>query len=775
MLLLLRLLAFAFVAGVVSFGSILWKYSRDLPSYQQLATYKPLQVSRVYSSDLKLIGECGPEKRTFVPIDSIPPLVKSAFIAAEDRNFYKHCGIDVAGIFRASIRAFPSWIKGRSIKGASTITQQVVKNLLLSSERTIERKIKEMLLALLISRRFSKDQVLELYLNHVYFGRGSYGIASAARTYFDKSVDELEVGEIAFLAGTLSAPSRCDPSRNYARAKYRQAYSLYRMYENKLISRAQLDEALSEEIALKPQGHFSRVYAPYYLDRVQDLAIQLVGKEALHLGGLTIVTSIDSALQEKANKALAKGITEYDQRLPYRGPIAHIDKEDWKLEVNKLQKRLSGELKVGVILAKAQNSYVVGLADGKTARLELGAFKASARTLSTGDAVLLAKSGAGFVLSQMPECNGGFIAMRPANGRVVAMVGGYDYWASQFDRAIQAKRQIGSLVKIFVYLTALENNIEPTTIFSDEPVEVQIPGQGVWSPRNNRNIFLGPVTMRTAFEKSCNSVTVRLAQQLGMEQIVSKLKRLGISENVAPNPSVVLGALETSLVRVVNACSILVNGGCKVKPCFIEYIHDSSGRTLYRAPDSCSMSITEDGIEFASFAPEPERLVDEASAYQITSLMTGAAKRGTARTLGSAINHVVGGKTGTTNGCCDAWFVGFSSDIVAGCYVGHDNPKSLGAYEAGATVALPPVREFLSNALSNKAPVHLKVPSNIRFESINPATGEFSEEDNCIIEALKIKPNCDFKCVREDQPEDESSEMLKELKILDIDEEEGND
>jgi penicillin-binding protein 1A len=776
MLLTLRLLVLALVAAVVPLGCVLWKYSRDLPSYEQLATYKPLQITRIYSSDLKLIGECGPEKRTFVPIDSISALVRGAFVAAEDGNFYKHCGIDTTGIFRASIKALPSWIKGKPVKGASTITQQVVKNLLLSSERTMERKIKEILLSLLLSRKFSKDQVLELYLNHVYFGRGAYGIASAARTYFDKSIDELELAEVAFLAGTLSAPSSCDPVRNYPRAKFRRSYVLYRMYENNLISRAQLDEALSTEIALKQQEHSSRVYAPYYLDRIQDLAMQIVGKEALYVGGLTIVTSIDSVLQEKANKAFVEGLREYDQRLPYRGPIAHIFKEDWKSEVSRLEKRFaSRELKVGVILANSQGCFLVGLADGRTAKLEFGPFKSSARGLRTGDAVLLLKSGNTCTLTQIPECNGALMAMRPASGRVVAMVGGYDYLASQFDRATQAKRQIGSLVKVFVYLTALENNVEPSTIFPDEPIEVPIAGQGVWSPRNNRNIFLGPVTMRTAFEKSCNSVTVRLAQQLGMEQVVSTLKRFGISQDIAPNPSVVLGAVETSLARVVNACSMLVNGGYRVKPCFIEYIQDSKGRILYRAPDACSMEVTEDGIEFAAFDPEPERVVDEASAYQITSLMVGAAKRGTARTLGSVTSHVVGGKTGTTNGCCDAWFVGFSSDIVAGCYVGHDNPKSLGVYEAGATVALPPVRAFLSKALSNKTPSHPKIPSNIRFETINPATGELAEEGFGIIEAFKIKPNYDASYSREVKSDDDPSEMLKDLKILDIDEEEGND
>lgn len=774
MALIFKALGLCLALGFASIASMLWIYSKDLPSYEQLAQYKHVQVTRVYSSDLKLLGEYGVEKRTFIPISSIPELVKKAFVASEDKTFYQHCGVDFIGILRASMQAVPALLRGKQIKGASTITQQVAKNLLLSPRKTLERKVKEIMLALILSRRFSKDQVLELYLNHVYFGYGAYGIASASRAYFDKPVEELNVVEIAFLAGILTSPSGCDPLRNYGRAKARRNYALCRMYEDKLIGQAQLDESLQAEITIKKQSRLNRVYAPYYLDRVQDLAMRLVDKEAFYTGGLTIVTSLDPNLQEKANKALAEGIIAYEKRRPYRGPIGHIKGKDWKVELAGVEKSfpLSSEIKAGVILANASTSFLVGLSDGKTTNLEFGAFKFSKglKDLKVGDIVALVRSGSAYHLIQVPECNGALMAIKPASGRVVAMVGGFDYTASQFDRATQAKRQIGSLAKIFVYLAALEKNIEPNTIFPDEPIEVLLGNERIWSPRNNRGKFLGPITMRTAFERSCNSVTVRVAQEIGMDAVVSTLERFGVCHNVPPNPSVVLGSAESTLARVVNACGMLVNGGYRLQPCFIEYIQDSSGKIIYRAPDSCFMQASSDGTEFASFEPPPERIVDEASAYQIVSMMIGAAKRGTARSFGNAFNQIVGGKTGTTNGCCDAWFIGFSRDIVAGCYVGHDVPKSLGAYEEGSTVALLPVKTFLSDVLSGKTTAHFKVPSNIRLENVDPATGMPTEGDFGLVEALKVIPSLPASQIPSSPAPDE-----EELKILDADVEEGND
>ncbi len=751
MYILVRLFSNGFVLLTFFAAYVFLHYASLLPGYQALKDYQPAQITRIYSSDLRLIEEYGTEKRVFVPISSVPSIVKNAFIAAEDKNFYSHNGIDFKSTIQATLYAIPRIWSKKTIKGGSTITQQVVKNLLLSSEKTIERKIKELILAAVISKKLSKEQILELYLNQVYFGLGVYGIAAAARYYFDQSVENLTIPEVAFLSGLLSSPFNCDPRTNYKRAKIRRNYSLYRMYENGFITNQQMQEALSSEIVMKKRDTANGLQAPHYAEKVRELAIKKVGSDLFYSGGLTIVTTLNSQYQEWAHRSLIEGLHKYDCGNEYRGPLCQISMDNWRDNLDKFAKsvNLNENMEVAVIISTAP-SYFIGLKNGEV--LSLSASRGfrnvlqheyKGKKLKVGDVVLVVKDANQWQLSQTPECDGAVFVMHPAKGKVLAMVGGYNYESSKFDRATQAKRQVGSTIKTFVYLAALENNLEPNTVFEDEPIEIsQGPNLPVWTPKNHDGKFLGPITMRTAFEKSRNTVTVRIAESVGLNKIVNLVKRLGYEAGGKQYLSIVLGAIEATLSQVVTSYSSVVNGGYLVKPIFIEYIQDSKGKILYKN-DLCEQPhLSDEGnppIFGNSLGP---RVLDEASAYQLTSMMIGTARRGTAKAFGQNLRHIVGGKTGTTNEGRDVWFIGFSNDLVVGSYIGHDMPKSLGPKAFGATVALPVVSSFMSRALQNKPVVQFKIPQNIELKKVDINTGLVTDSnESTLIEAFKVESN----------------------------------
>lgn len=734
------------ITGVIAY--IFLHYSSVLPSYETLKNYQPAQITRIYSSDLKLIEEYGVQKRVFVPIESIPNLVKNAFIAAEDRNYYSHSGIDFPSTIRATLYAIPRIFVKRTLKGGSTITQQVVKNLLLSHERTVDRKIKELILAAAISKKFSKDQILELYLNQIYFGLGVYGIAAASRYYFDKGVENLSVEEVAFLAGLLSSPASCDPRMNYARAKMRRNYALYRMYENNFINKKDLKKALGSEIVMKIRDSNNAFKAPYYVEKIRKIAIQKFGPEIFYSGGLTIVTTLNSQYQDWAEKSLVNGIINHDAKGGYKGPLGQIDiNGNWEKKLNDFnyQLELSSDFEIAVIKSVSSSSgYFVGLKNGEIVPLSckgpFGAVLECRGKLKIGDIVIVVRNEREYRLSQIPKCDGAIIAINPLNGKVLAMVGGCNYKSSKFDRATQAKRQIGSLVKTFVYLAALENSIEPNKIFVDEPIEiVQGSNMPSWTPRNHNNTFAGEMTMRRAFENSCNTITVKVGQLIGLHKVVNLLTRLGIDVKDEQYLSILLGCVEATLSQVIFSYGAVVNGGYAVEPNFIEYVQDSKGRILYKNCPQCVENCEFDSSNPPVFANKANtRMVDEASAYQITSMMIGAAKRGTAKSFGQNFNHIVGGKTGTTNESKEVWFVGFTNDLVVGSYVGYDIPSSLGADAYGANVTLPIVSSFMKKALYNKPVVQFKIPTSIRLQKVDPDTGLPVNDDSVsIVEALK--------------------------------------
>jgi penicillin-binding protein 1A len=747
-----RLLVSFCTLSLLIFAYVFLHYSSSLPNYETLKNYQPVQITRIYSADFKLIEEYGMQKRVFVPISSIPSLVKNAFIAAEDKNFYHHNGIDFTSTIQAALYAIPRIYSKRTLKGGSTITQQVVKNLLLSSERTVDRKIKELILATVISKKLSKDQILELYLNQIYFGLGVYGIATASKSYFDKSVEHLSIAEVAFLSGLLSSPLNCDPRTNYKRAKTRRNYALCRMYENKFITAQEMKDALTSEILMKKRASVG-LQAPHYAQKVRELAIQKVGSQLFYSGGLTIVTTLNSQYQEDAYKALSQGLYKYDSANVYKGSLGQIDIASWKENLNKFGTRLNLhkgiEMAVITSIDEALGLYTIGLGSGDIVLLaNKGSFQNvlkpayKKKTLRIGDVIIVCKEHGQYQLTQMPECDGAIFAMQPHSGKVLAMVGGYNYEASKFDRATQAKRQIGSLVKTFVYLAALENNLEPNTIFVDEPIEIS---QGShlpsWTPKNFSGKFLGPMTMRTAFESSCNTVTVKIGEVLGIGTISKLLSRLGIAVGDKQYLSIVLGAIESTLSQVVSAYAAVINGGYAVKPIFIEYIQDSKGRVIYSNSLCMKDAFAESNDPPVFLQKTGPRVIDEASAYQLTSMMVGAAKRGTARGFGNRFKHVVGGKTGTTSENRDVWFIGFANDLVVGSYVGHDLPQSLGQHAFGATVALPIVASFMDQALQSKPVVQFRIPKNIRLQVVDINTGVATHRsENTLVEAFKINP-----------------------------------
>jgi len=767
-------------AGFIVIILLVHHYSQDLPDYSALSTYNPPVVTRLYASDGRLLAEYATEKRIYVPLSAMPKRLINAFLAAEDKNFYRHTGIDIYGLGRAVVEnsnRLAGWLLGHGennapMAGGSTITQQVVKNFLLSSEQTFTRKIKEALLAFKISRTYSKDRILELYLNQIYLGRESYGVAAASLNYFNKSMDELTTEEAALLAAMPKAPSNYNPVRFPERAQGRRNDIIDAMAAEGFIAPGEAARAKAAPIELRARDSAETARADFFAEEVRRMIAESYGSDTLYKGGLYVRTTLDPVMQEYSDQALRHALIDYDRRKGFwRGAVRSIAIDgNWQDDL----KRISAETEaavprfdrqsLAVVLSTAKDRANVGLTDGskgsipfeemRWARRERGGSPSRvADVVKPGDVVLVEqvsdKVKNNYRLLQIPAVNGAFIVIDPHTGRVLAMSGGYSYGKTEFNRATQAKRQPGSAFKPFVYLTALENEFTPSTLIEDAPVEIdQGTGMPIWNPKNYGGDFLGWVPLRMGLEKSRNAMTVRLAQMVGVEKVREVAKRFGVYAEPPPYFSMVLGASETTLLSLANAYAMVVNGGKRVKPSLIERIDDRNGKTIYRRDKRqctlCHIPPTQQVLD-----PTPpqvpdnrEEVVDPRVAYQLVSLMQGVVQRGTA-TKALAIGKPVAGKTGTTNDSNDVWFIGFSPDLVAGVYVGYDKPKSLGAKETGGSIAVPAFVEFMEHALKDAPDTPFRIPPGIELVKVDRYTGAPAYESGkgVILEAFKEGDN----------------------------------
>ncbi len=729
-----------FIFSVLAFALVIQHYSSSLPSTDQLANYDPAIVTRLYADDGKLMAEYAKEKRFFLPLSAIPKAVQRAFIAAEDKNFYSHQGIDLMGTARAIRANLLHYGKNHTLVGGSTITQQVVKNFLLTSEKSFERKIKEAILAYRISNSYSKEKILELYLNEIYLGQGTYGVAAAAITYFDKSLDELSTEEAALLAALPKAPSYFDPAKNYNRALERRNYVIGRMLADGYIDAHEAARAKSTAIITRTRNKDEVAHADFFAEEVRRTLVEMYGSEVLYKGGLFVKTTLNPKFQDYADHALREALMLYDQRHGYRGPIASLKQvpEDWPAALNKVREEknvaLFDDQQLAIVRA-VHPKVEIGLLNGDRGILPPEQMRWAKPTFAIGDVVLVAPAEEGkqdYKLLQIPEINGGLVVMDAHTGRVLAMSGGYAYTGSEFNRVTQAKRQPGSAFKPFVYLTALESGFSPTSIIQDSPISLpQGPDLPMWTPKNYEGDYLGPITFRKALEHSRNAVTVRLAAMIGIKRVMRVARRLGIydDDGSLPNYSMVLGARETTLMRLTAAYSMIANGGRRIAPWLIERIDDRNGATIFRRDTrQCEACMVSADAESASLSTPPtipderDRVIDPRVAYQLTSILEGVVQRGTGGAA-RVLHRTVAGKTGTTNDARDTWFMGFTPDIVVGTYIGFDTPKSLGSRETGGRVAIQGFIKFMQQAAGDIPKHDFRVPPGIREISVDRETG----------------------------------------------------
>jgi penicillin-binding protein 1A len=726
-------------------------------------------MTRVHAADGSLLGEYARERRLYIPIQAVPKLVISGFLAAEDKNFYEHGGLDFTGIARAGVNFLQSYGSGRRPQGASTITQQVAKNFLLTNEVSMTRKIKEALLALKIERTYSKDKILELYLNEIYLGLGAYGIAAASLVYFDKSVNELTVADAAYLASLPKAPNNYHPFRFRERAIERRNWVIDRMAEANFVKVADAEKAKHTSLGVTQKANGTHIFAAeYFTEEVRRELNDRYGEKKLYEGGLSVRTTLDTKLQVLARKTLTEGLVKFDEGKGWRGPAGKIDiSGDWGTKLAEV-KALNDVLpwRLAVVLEVSDQSARIGMQPGrepggfvskeraigiipldgvKWARTGGKAVTKVSQVISPGDVVYVeaaAKADGQFRLHQVPEVSGAMVVEDPWTGRVLAMVGGFSYDQSQFNRATQALRQPGSSFKPIVYAAALDNGYTPSTLVLDAPLEIdQGPGLGVWKPENYEGNFFGPSTLRFGIEHSRNVMTVRLAQDVGMPLIAEYAKRFGVYDDLPPYLSFALGAGETTLLRMVTAYAMFDNGGRRVKPTLVDRIQDRYGHTVYRHDERECIGC--DAKKWAN-QPEPslidrrEQVLDPMTAYQITSIMEGVVQRGTGTVL-REVGKPVAGKTGTTNEEKDAWFIGFTPDIVVGVYMGYDKPRPLGRGNTGGHLAAPIVKDFLKVALADKPGVPFRVPPGIKLIRVDLKTGVRASPgtERAILEAFK--------------------------------------
>ena len=744
------LAAFLVFAGLIGVVSILWYYSNDLPDYKFLKNYKPPISSKLYSSTGQLLSEFSSEKRIFVPYNSIPQLVVNSFLSAEDKNFFKHPGVDAKGVIRATINNISNLLSSKRLEGASTITQQVAKNFLLSNEVSIDRKLKEAILAFRIERALSKERILELYLNQIYLGEGSYGIASASLQYFDKPISELNYSEAALLAALPKAPSRYNPYKDIELAKFRRNLVLKNLFDNNYLNENKYKELIESEIKLKKRKSVYLENSNYYVEDIRKQIVDEYGFNKVYKQGFTINTPLNLNLQEHATKSLRKGLVEFDKKKGWRGPLKNIKySSDWHKNLNDYKLEKSIEWKLSIVKKINRFSAEIETIDGINGIIEYPSIDWTKKyfedIFSVGDIIYVEKIKENkFNLRQLPKVNGAMVVLDPYTGRVLAMSGGFSFKNSEFNRATQALRQPGSAFKPFVYALALENGYTPATLILDAPIVFD---QGedlkLWKPENYGKKFYGPSTLRTGVEKSRNLMTVRIAQNLGIEKIAKFAKELNIYEKPEKLLSLSLGSSETTLLKLTSAYSSFVNGGKLVYPKFIDRIQDSEGNTIFnsekRECEGCNeISYLSDKIP--NIKNNFRQIFSKETAYQMTSILEGTVKRGTAKGLRD-LNLDLAGKTGTTNKNTDTWFVGFSSNYVIGVYVGYDEPSSLGKYETGARTAMPIFKDFVKNAVKKNNARPFKVPQGIKMLVVNSKSGERASynDESIIIEAFKEK------------------------------------
>ncbi len=714
--------------------AILWGFSNDLPDYKFLKNYKAPVSSKVYSGDGDLIQDFSSEKRIFIPYNSIPPKVINAFLSAEDKNFFDHPGVDAKGVLRALIKNFSNIVKSRRLEGASTITQQVAKNFLLSNEVSLNRKLKEAILAFRIERSLSKERILELYLNQIYLGQGTYGIASASLEYFDKSVDELQYVEAALLAALPKAPSRYNPYKNKKLAKFRRDLVLKNLLDNNYIDKKKYEELIVSEIKLKKREKVFLEDSRYYVEEIRKNTIKQLGYDKVYKEGLNIKTPLNLELQKLATSSLREGIEKYDRRKGWRGPIQNINPsiKDWpsKIKLKKLEKTFNWKIarvtKIGIA------NFEIVTSDGDSGYITNENIKWTRKkntSFNEGDIIYVKKKEGSneYILKQLPTANGAIVVMDPYNGRVLALSGGFSFNQSEFNRATQAQRQPGSAFKPFVYAAALENGYSPSTLVLDAPlVLAQGTDLKMWKPENYGKKFYGPSTLRMGLEKSRNLMTVRISQDLGLKKITKISKELGIYENPNELLSISLGSAETTLLKLTSAYCSFVNGGKLIEPKLIDRIQDSEGNTIYKTEvrkcKNCE-DVSIQSNDVPEIKDESKQIFSPQTAYQITSILEGATKTGTAKKLRD-LKMDLAGKTGTTNKNTDTWFIGFTSDLVIGVYVGYDEPKSLGKFETGAKTAMPIFKSFIKSALKKENTRPFKVPENITMMVVDSKTGK---------------------------------------------------
>lgn len=761
-----------FLSGVAAVFLLFQHYSRDLPDYSYLKDYHPPTLTRLYADDGRMLATIAAEQRVFMPIGAIPGLVKGAFLAAEDQNFYKHTGVDLFGIARAALTNLQNVGAGRRPMGASTITQQVAKNMLLTNEVSVARKIREIILAQRLEQSLSKDRILEIYLNQIFLGNRSYGVAAAALNYFNKSLDELTVEEAAYLAALPKAPNNYHPVRELEAATARRNWVIGRMAEDGYISNEQAELAQTLPLTTRTRDETEIVTGgDYYTEEVRRQLVAQFGEQAVLEGGLAVKTSLDPKMQKVATEALRAGLIDYDKRQRgWRGPVAKLPALDgWQASLKKIALPAGGEAwKLAVVVNLTASAAEIAVVDGtrgaipwsemKWARRELAddkfgpPVKKPADVLAVGDVVLVdpvtkgedgkAYPALSYTLCQVPLVQGALVALDPHTGRVFAMTGGFSAKISQYNRAVQAQRQPGSAFKPFVYLAALDKGFTPSSLVLDAPFEyVQGPGLPLWRPENYSQEFYGPTPLRAGIEKSRNVMTVRLANAIGMDAVVEYARKFGIVDDMPNLLSFSLGAKETTPLRMASAYGEIVNGGKKITPTIVDRVQDREGKTLWRADtrpcEGCLASYWAAGLATPEIPDLREQVQDPRTAYQMTSMLEGVVQRGTAGRL-KALGFPVAGKTGTTNESRDAWFVGFTPDLVAAVYVGFDEPRSLGSHQTGSSIAVPIFQEFMASAMKDKPAIPFRVPPGLRMMRVDPATGALASaaDKNAIWEAF---------------------------------------
>ncbi len=743
------------VCGFGAVGGAYYYFSPGLPDHKQLIDYQPPTSTRLYTADGRLLHEYATEKRVFVPVSAMPRRLVHAFVAAEDQRFHGHAGVDFIGVGRAILTNIQNRGSGRRPEGASSITQQVAKNFLVGDEVSIRRKIREAILAFRIETTFSKERILELYLNKIYLGGGNHGVAAAALNYFDKALDELTLNEIAYLAGLPKAPNYYSLVRNPKEAHARRDYVLHRMLEDGYITDAEAQAARAEKLELRRRAIPNFTAAEFFTEEVRRNLVAAYGDKGLYEGGLMVRTTLDTNVQRIADQALRDGLIGYDRRHGWRGAtekLTSLDNWQQRLAKHLEQKPFTGppEWRAAVVLRVDGNGARVGTRDGE-GMLQLDAKTPQGRTLpkqtvgwlsqrwldivQPGDVIAVEPTApatgprpAVYGLRQIPNIDGAVVVMDVQTGRILAMAGGWSYARSQYNRVTQAMRQPGSSFKPFVYLAAMELGLTPSTIVLDAPITIeQGGGQPPWTPQNYGGGFMGPMTIRSGLEKSRNLMTVRMAKFVGMDKVGKVARDFGVDDNLKPYLPIALGAGETTLLRMTMGYAMLGNGARRVTPSLIERVQDRNGRTIFRhdprSCDGCARDTPPPEGEMPAVVDRREPVIDPLSAHQVVQMMQGVTTRGTAARL-AALGRPIAGKTGTTNDARDVWFIGMTPDIVIGVYLGFDEPKSLGARETGGDAAVPVFEQVARELFKGKAPTPFRIPPGLRMIRVNPGSGQ---------------------------------------------------